>query len=107
VQCRNHIYDNACCEQFQESYFWNNFFMQSVNDPGDRPTKIKTDLPMHHHDLSHILDNYVRGDFIQWFFAKETLQQECGKLFEKSTRPNMACMIPHNELHPNKIESLT
>jgi len=62
--------------------------MQSVYDPGDRFTKIKTKPPMYPSDLNHILDNYARGDFIEWFFSNDTLQQGREQLFEKSTRPN-------------------
>jgi len=62
--------------------------MYSVYDPGDRFTKVKTQLPMHPSDLSPILDNYARGDFIEWFFANDTLQQGYEQLFEKSSQPN-------------------
>ena len=43
---------------------------------------------MYPSDLNHILDNYARGDFIEWFFSNDTLQQGREQLFEKSTRPN-------------------
>ena len=54
---------------------------------------------MYPSDLNHILDNYARGDFIEWFFSNDTLQQGREQLFEKSTLPN--------GLNLNKIDSLT
>jgi len=72
-------------------------FMDNANDPDDRLLKIKTTLPMYPSDINHILDNYARGDFIEWFFAKETSQQGSAKLFEKSTEPNASSMIQHHE----------